>query len=216
MRIPGRPSGGLVFGKNWCIWKVARSSRKFAYGVYRSENRALAFVRGPTILGNRTFERVGRIFAEKCWNHLTNRNSCRDASLRHAKKAKDLVLGPRAIVSVIITAVAERDFVSCVLVGVVTGVTTSALSVADVVITLVPHHRKVITLVNGVFQSTLARNGGVRVVGAIPAINRAMNVLFHLTFPRFLFGHWVLCNGICRTEFHRCGTSKSYHISSSS
>ena len=86
--FPVGPRGGLTFGKIWCIWKVARSSKKFAYGVYRSENRAGSSLAGPLILGIRTFERVGRIFAEKCWNHLTNRNSCRDASLRHAKKAE--------------------------------------------------------------------------------------------------------------------------------
>jgi hypothetical protein len=146
---------------------------------------------------------------------LTNRNSCRDASLRHAEKAKDLILG-WGVKTVIFTTVTTGDVIGCEQVDVSAGFTTSALSVTDVVITLIPHYREVIALMQGVFQSTFARDGGVGVVGAIPAINRAMNVLFHLTLPRFLFGHWVLHNRTCRTWLHQCRFSKSSHISSSS
>ena len=197
--FPVGPRGGLVFGKIKCIWKVARSSKKFAYGVYRSENRAGTFLPGPLIIPfyYTTPSRTCQVFFEK----------------KMYKKRRGLILVfSRAIVSVIITAVAECDFVGCVLVGVVAGVTASAFSVADVIITLVPHHRKVIALMNGVFQSALARNGGVGIVRAIPAINRAMNVLFHLILPRFPFAR----NRICRTCFHRCRISKSSHIADSS
>jgi hypothetical protein len=105
-------------------------------------------------------------------------------------KRPRLILSPWGVVSIIFTAVAERDLVGCVLVEVVAGFTTSALSVTDVVITLVPHHSEVIAFVKRVFQSALARNRGVGIVRAIPAINRAMNVFFHYFFSflsAFLF-----------------------------
>lgn len=127
-----------------------------------------------------------------------------------------LILSPRAVVSVIVTAVAECDLVGGVLVGVGAGFTPSALSVTNVVITLVPHHRKVIALVQRVFQSALTRNGRVRVVRTIPAVNRAMNVFFHLTFPHFLFGHWAPCRCTYRTCFHQCKWSSSSSISDNS
>ena len=127
-------------------------------------------------------------------------------------KRPRLVLSPWGVVAIIFTTVTEGDLVGCVLVNIVASFTAQALSVADVVITLVPHHCKVIALVQRVFQSTLARNGGVGVVGTIPAINRAMNVLFHLTLPRFPFAR----NRTCRTCFHRCWISKSSHIADSS
>ena len=101
-----------------------------------------------------------------------------------------LILSSRAVVSVIVTAVAECDLIGCVLVGIVASFTASAFTATDVVIALIPHHSEVIALVKRVFQSTLARNGGVGVVGAIPAINWAMNVFFHYFFSflsAFLF-----------------------------
>jgi hypothetical protein len=101
----------------------------------------------------------------------------------YTKKRRGLILVfPRAVVSIIVTAVAECDLVGCVLVGVGASFTASAFTVTDVVIALVPHHSEVIALVKRVFQSALARNGGVGVVRAVPAINRAMNVFFHYFF----------------------------------
>ena len=39
--------GGARFWENWAYAKVARSSKKIPYGVYRSGNRALTSVQGP-------------------------------------------------------------------------------------------------------------------------------------------------------------------------
>lgn len=52
MRIPDRLYGGLVFGKIRGHIEVARSSRNFAYGGIRSENRASTGVLGPSSFGN--------------------------------------------------------------------------------------------------------------------------------------------------------------------
>ena len=49
-RSSGRP--GPVFGKIWCIWRVARSREKIAYGVYRAGIRASTVVPGPLSFGN--------------------------------------------------------------------------------------------------------------------------------------------------------------------
>ena len=71
MRFPDRPCGVPLYGKTRRIWKVARSSRKFAYGGIRSEIRAFTAVPGPLISGIRTDVCPGRILAKKCWNDLT-------------------------------------------------------------------------------------------------------------------------------------------------
>ena len=47
MRTDRPPTGGSLYGKIKRIWEVARSSKKIAYGVYRSENRARTAVPGP-------------------------------------------------------------------------------------------------------------------------------------------------------------------------
>ena len=47
--VPDRVS---LYGKIKAIWRVARSSKKFAYGVYRSENRAASSLGGPLSFGN--------------------------------------------------------------------------------------------------------------------------------------------------------------------
>ena len=161
MRIPGRPSGGPSFTGKFGAYEKSLEVAKNLHMGYTGRKI------GPCpSSAARQFWESERLsepaaFSQKNVEITLQIEIRAGTPVCGTPKRLRLILSPRAIVSVIVTAVAECNLVGCVLVRVVAGVTASTLSVADVVITLVPHHRKVITLVQRVFQSTFARNGAI-------------------------------------------------------